>query len=149
MKKTLLIAAIALVITAGTVSLVDAQMKNKDNMNRPELTEEMKTEMEEHQAKMEAQREKMNKIMENGTYEEWKALIDSRPRMTDYITAENFARFQEAHQLKIAGDHEAAKKIMEELGIEGKMGFRQRPGKGFNQEKGASCLMDGNCPCQK
>ena len=110
MKKTLIIAAIALIITAGTVSLVDAQMRNKENLNRPELTEEMKVEMEAHRAEMETQREEMQNIMENGTYEEWKALVESRPRMTDYITTDNFAKFQEAHKLKQAGDLEELKK---------------------------------------
>lgn len=128
MKKTLLIAAIALIITAGTVSLVDAQMREIKNSNRPELTEEMKTTMEEHRAEMEDQREKMQNIMENGTYEEWKAEIESRPRITDYINADNFSQFQEAHKLRQEGDFEGARKIMEELGVEGKFGMMGRRG---------------------
>lgn len=147
MKKTLLIATIALIITAGTVSLVDAQMRGEEKSNRPELTEEMEAQMEEHRAEMEAQREKMNEIMENGTYEEWKAEIESRPKITDYITVDNFTNFQEAHKLRKSGDFEGAREIMEELGIEGKFGMMGKGGmsrgpKGIKQMNG-----NGNGEC--
>ena len=144
MKKTLIIAAIALIITAGTVSLVDAQMK--DRVNKPELTAEMEVEREAHRAEMKAQREEMQNIMETGTFEEWKALVESRPRMTDYITTDNFAKFQEAHKLKQAGDLEGAKKIMDELGIEGKIGMMGVKKGGFNR---GMFKMNGECPFQK
>jgi hypothetical protein len=131
MKKTLLIAAIALVITAGTVSLVDAQIKEKREMNRPELTTEIKVEREAHQAKMQ-------EIMESGTFEEWKEALEERRKITDYITADNFARFQEAHRLKQAGDYKGAQEIMKELGIEGKIGMGRGLSKGIR-----------DCGCQK
>jgi hypothetical protein len=139
MKKTLLIAAIALVVTAGLVSLVNAQVKQegRERINRSEFSTEMKAERENHQAEMQ-------EIMENGTYDEWKEKVESRPRMTDYVTEENFAKFQEAHQLKLAGDIEGARGIMEELGIERGMGIGKR---GFN--RGMNKEIDSNCPCLK
>jgi polyhydroxyalkanoate synthesis regulator phasin len=146
MKKTLLIAAIALIITASTVSLVDAQMRNKENLNRPEFTEEMKAEIETRRAEMENQRTEIQNIMENGTYAQWKEMMDSRPRITDYITEENFTQFQKAHKLKQAGNYEEAQKIIAELGIESKFGIM---GKGmYNRPRGMR-PMNGECPFQK
>ena len=147
MKKTLIIATIAFLITAGIVSFVNAQ-SNREKMNKPELTTEMKAEIEVRKAEMQVKHEEMQNIMENGTYEEWKTLVESRPRMTDYITEKNFTKFQEAHKLKQAGDYEGAQKIMTELGIDGKIGimgmginkfFHKRMNKGMNDE----------CPFQK
>lgn len=144
MKKTLIIAAIALIITAGITSFVSAQEQNK--MNKLELTNEMKAEREVHREKMEFQREEMQEIMENGTYEEWKILMENRARMTDYITPENFAKFQEAHKLRQTGDHEGAQEIMKELGIEGNFGIR---GKGMHNESRGMKQMSKNCSFQK
>ena len=135
MKKTLLIAAIALIITAGTVSLVDAQMKEKKEMNQSEFNIEMGAEKEVYQAEMQ-------NIMENGTYKEWKTLMESKPRMTDYITEENFEVFRKVHKLKQAGDYEGAKKLWEELGIDKEFGMRKGLRKGI--DKGIR-----DCGCQK
>jgi len=138
MKKTLIIAAITLIITAGITSFVGAQ--ERDRANRPELTTEMEAERDAHRAEMESQREEMQNIMENGSYEEWKTLVESRPKMTDYVTTDNFAKFQEAHQLKQAGDYEGVKEIMDELGIEGRMGMRKGgPNKGMHKKINADC----------
>ncbi len=146
MKKTLVIAVIALVITAGLVSLVTAQENRKF---RAELSPEIQAKKEAYMAEKKSQYEEIKNIMENGTYEEWKALIESKPRITDYITADNFSQYQEAHKLKQAGDYEGAQKIMEELGIEGiegKMGMMGMKKGGFNR---GMFKMNGNCPFQK
>jgi hypothetical protein len=143
MKKTLIIAAIALIITAGITSFVSAQ--ERDRANRPGLTTEMEAERDAHRAEMESQREEMQNIMENGTFEEWKTEVESRPKMTDYITSDNFSKFQEAHQLKQAGDHEAAQEIMDELGIKGKMGMRMRKG---GHDKGMHKRINADCPLE-
>jgi len=142
MKKTLIIAAIALIITAGVTSFVSAQGQNK--INRPELTAEMEVERETHRTEMESQREEMQNIMENGTFEEWKTITESKPKMTDYITSDNFSKFQEAHRLRQAEDHKAAQEIMDELGIEGKMGMRKG---GSNKRMHRE--MKNDCDCQK
>lgn len=143
MKKTLIIAAIALIITAGTVSLVNAQMQEKGNYNRPELSEEMKAQIEKHEIEREERREEMEKVITNGTYKEWKALVDNRPKITDYINADNFAKFQEAHKLRQSGDYEGARKIMEELGIEGKFGMIAK--KGMPGQPRGMRQMNGEC----
>jgi len=147
MKKTLIIALIALIITAGITSFINAQENTQKNKgNRPELTEEIKTQIQERRAKMEAQREEMQNVMENGTYEEWKTIVESRPKMTDHITAENFAKFQEIHKLKQAGNYEEAKELWEELGIEKKFGMPGIHKDGFNK---GTRGMNGNCPSQE
>ncbi|MHA1697074.1 MAG: hypothetical protein ACTSUG_17615 [Candidatus Helarchaeota archaeon] len=143
MKKTLLIAAIALVITAGTVSLVDAQMREKKEMKRPEFTAEMKAEKEAHIITKKAQYEKVKNIVENGTYEEWKNLVENKPGIIDLITKENFEKFKEAWKLKHEGNYEEAKTIMGELGINKKFGIGMKKTDALNKKM---FMMKGECP---
>ncbi len=143
MKKTLIIALIALIITAGITSFVNAKQRER---TRPELTPEMQAQMETKRAEMTAKQEEMQNIMANGTYAEWKALIDSRPKITDYITAENFAKFKEARKLKQDGEYEQAQALMEELGIAGKMGLGMN---NFQRGNHKMFKMNGECLFQK
>jgi hypothetical protein len=67
----------------------------------------------EHHAKVVA-------ALESGDYAAWKAAMTEggrTPRVLDYITAENFARFAEAHRLEQAGKHDEAVAIRKELGL--------------------------------
>ncbi|MFC1640570.1 hypothetical protein ACFL2D_00815 [Patescibacteria group bacterium] len=71
-------------------------------------------------------------------YAAWTELMDGKP-ISDQITEENFDRFAEAVELKMSGDHEGAKAIMDELGIEpphGKGEGRGQGGHGMGHEKG-------------
>ena len=83
---------------------------------------------------MEEKKTQMVEVFENGTYEDWIDMTNSNfeenlSRMkerhqerTSQITAENWERFKEAHQLMVNGDKEGARAIFEELGIERGMG---------------------------
>lgn len=64
-----------------------------------------------HQAEMTA--------IENGDYEAWKSAIESNARhgALQAINKDNFARYAEAVRLDMSGDKEAARTILEELGI--------------------------------
>lgn len=70
------------------------------------------TTMHAHRQKHEAVRV----ALENGDYTAFTSAVQGTPLATE-VTAENFARFKEAHTLMEAGDHDAARAIMDELGI--------------------------------
>ncbi len=107
----LLIAVIALVITAGTVSLVDAQIKEKNG--RANFIEK-KNGNRSHQTEMQ-------NIIENGSYKEWKNTINNKAQITKYINENNFNEFQKMHRLRRNGEYESAEKIMKQLGLPCKM----------------------------
>lgn len=65
----------------------------------------------------------MEEVLNNQDYQGWLELMGDRP-VTDKITEENFGRFVEMHQLRLAGDDEGAKQIREELGLGWGQGFR-------------------------
>jgi len=60
----------------------------------------------------------INQTFDNGDYTAWKNLMGDNP-ITEKITADNFARFAEAHKLMEAGKTDEAKAIMDELGLTG------------------------------
>jgi hypothetical protein len=73
--------------------------------------------MEELQKKIEA-------AIDSGDYATWKSLVTGLPNgteMLEKITADNFAKFTEAHQLmkEAQAKMEEAKSIMEEIGLDG------------------------------
>lgn len=89
---------------------------------------------------MQAQHEAMQEVIANGNYDAWKELVDSRPRITDVVTEENFAQFVQMHQLMQDGDREGAQAIAEELDLPDRgQGF----GKGSRMGHG---MGKGNCP---
>lgn len=61
--------------------------------------------------------EQMQNALESGNYNAWKELMNGRGRITEKITAENFARFAEAYKLAKEGKYEEANKIRQELGL--------------------------------
>lgn len=88
--------------------------------------------------------EAMQEALENKDYQAWKQEVDSRPRMTDFVTEENFDKFAEMHELMQAGDYEGAEAIRDELGLP-EMG----PGKGmggFKRGNGMGFKAGHNCP---
>lgn len=88
---------------------------------------------------MQEQRQELHDAIESGDYDAWKAIVDSRPRITDYINEDNFAQFAQMHSLRQEGDFEGAQAIREELGLPDKGGFGKghRMGRHFGQ---------GGCP---
>ena len=59
----------------------------------------------------------INQTFDNGDYTAWKNLMGDNP-ITEKITADNFAKFAEAHKLMLAGQTDEAQKIMTELGLD-------------------------------
>jgi len=123
-KKEVLttLGASLLVISAFTLPQVfasgngnsDSSLKNKPNFNS-------------------ANREAIEEAITNNDYASWKSSVGDNNPFTGKITEDNFSRFAEAHRLMIQ-----AKTIMEEMGLEGRMGMDmnmgERGGHGMNQE---------------
>ncbi len=63
-----------------------------------------------------ATRAKVDAALEAGDYNAWKAAVGDSP-IASKVTADNFAKFAEAHKLHEAGKDDQAKAIMDELGI--------------------------------
>jgi hypothetical protein len=59
----------------------------------------------------------MERAFETKNYAAWKELMQGRGRVTSVVTAENFARFAEAHALAEAGKYAEADAIRAELGL--------------------------------
>lgn len=79
-------------------------------------------------------REAIHQALEDGDYETWKSLIDERhaamdEKQEEMTSEETFNILQEAHELREAGDHEGARELLEEAGID-------KPGKGMHGKKG-------------
>lgn len=129
--KATIIASFALMaaIGAGTIGMgliADAHPDNlKINGGGWNLSEEQKTEIQ-------ARHEQMEQAFQNNDYEAWKNIIESKPKINDTITEENFSQFAEMHQLMEDGKFEEAKAIRDELGL---TGFGGGIGRGF-QSKG-------------
>lgn len=69
-------------------------------------------------------REAIREALENDDYEAFKEAIADSP-LADIITSEeDFEIFKQAHELRENGEHEEAKELFEELGIEGGHGHR-------------------------
>ena len=109
MKKLLAISAL---VGAGLVLTTSAVMAYRGDVGvfGPNHTEER------HEAMLE--------VFNNGDYNAWKTLMGDRP-VTEKINEGNWAKFQEMHQLRLAGKIDEANQIRTELGL----GFRQGRGK--------------------
>ena len=119
MKKATLLLGIAAVVIGGAIVVPQAVLayKGDPTVKGPNYTEER------HQA--------MEKAFENRDYNAWKALMAGRGRASKLITADNFAKFAEAHELADQGKTEEAAKIRAELGL------GQHSGSGMGQGMGA------------
>ena len=94
--------------------------------------------------------------VENNDYDTWKGLMDSKPKITDIITEENFDQLSELHTLKQEGKYEEAKVLAEELGFPAKgKGMNKGFGdKGMHKGEGKGRMKgfvdqggDGGCEC--
>ncbi len=115
-KKIMLLGATALVL--GTVALLPQTVlayKGDATVQGPNYTEE------HHEA--------MTQAFANKDYNAWKTLRNSKG-ITRRITAENFTRFAEAHQLSLEGKTAEADAIRAELGL------GQQNGSGMDQSNG-------------
>jgi len=94
---------------------------------------------------MKEHREEMHQAVEdavhNGNYDAFLEAVEGSPVSEIVDTPEEFALFTEAFYLRDAGEKEAAREIMEELGFEGGMhgrghGTRMNHGNGEKRERG-------------
>lgn len=137
-----LVAAVAAVGITGLMAATSATKAAGFNFSSvwDKLSDEEKQEvMAEKEAMMEekkAEREEMEQALTNGDYAKWKEIIDSRPKITDYVNEGNFDRFAEMHKLMKEGDFEGAQEIREELGLPDGMGMGRGPGMGKGMHKG-------------
>jgi len=74
--------------------------------------------MKEHRARM---HDDVDAAIQNGDYDAFLVAVAGSPIGEIVDTPEEFSLFTEAFNLREAGDKEAAREIMEELGFEGKM----------------------------
>ncbi len=119
MKKTsMLLGATILMFSAAFLLPMSAQAyKGDPNVKGPNYT------VERHDA--------MTKAFANKDYNAWKVLMDGRG-VVNKITASNFAKFAEAHQLALDGKTQEAAKIRAELGL----GQQNGSGMGQGQRQG-------------
>ncbi len=85
----------------------------------------------------EERHEAMTKAFANRDYNAWKALVDGKG-VANRVTAENFAKFAEAHQLSLEGKSAEAAAIRAELGLGQQNGGGM--GQGKRQGNGQGCL---------
>jgi len=138
MKKYTIIGAVmtlAIVCTFVVIGSVYANDFDRNNGRhggpKSGMTDEMK-----------AVHEQINAAIQNNDYETWKSLVAGMPnaaKMSEKITADNFSKFAEAHQLmnEAHAKMEEARIIMNELGMEGalKSQFNCGKGAGMNHMK--------------
>lgn len=148
MKKSNIISVsaaglVALIAVSGIAFSTFASNGNANgNSNRPEdmpprgwqknMTDEEKAEWQEKieamRAERESQREAVIAAIEAGSYSDWVEAMPENSPILEKITADNFARFVEMHNLR-----QEANAIALELGIDrGGMGFGQGRG-GFDK----------------
>jgi len=100
---------------------------------------DMDTMKEVHEA-MKGHREEMKEAvkvaLQDGDYDAFLEAVEGSPVADIVDSPEEFALFTEAHDLREAGDREAAREIMEELGFEGKMHGRGHGSRGDGDGRG-------------
>ncbi|MFZ2310261.1 MAG: hypothetical protein WAW11_01835 [Patescibacteria group bacterium] len=135
MKKTYIaLGALALTIitTVGLASTTMAAGRNSNSVNanangkaHSELNE---TTREARRAEMETKRTAVEAAIKANDYNAWVAAVGTSSPMAQKITAANFSRFVEAHNLQTQ-----ARAIMTELGLENGEGRGMGMGMGFHQ----------------
>lgn len=122
MKKTVIVLGITAVVIG--VALFASQSvsayKGDPRVKGPNYTPERHTAMEAAFAKKD--------------FNAWKKLMEGRGRAAQVVTAQNFAKFVEAHNLAEAGKTDAANKIRTELGLGLKNGSGMGQGMGRNSK---------------
>ena len=119
-KRNLIIGIFALTILFGaTISQAWAYQGNITQKG-PNYTPEKETLIQE--------------TMNNNDYSAWVEVMEdnSRGRITEKVTAENFATFVQMHEAKLAGDEEKFSALQAELGL----GQRDDSGRGNGSRNG-------------
>lgn len=143
MKKSkfyLLSGFLGLAITTLLVSNLAHAYQGRPDLVGIQLDPAKQQLMEEKRQVIEAERQAIEDSITNQDYNTWQEIIDSRPRITDYINQDNFAQFAEMHQLMKDGKFEEAQAIRDELGLPDRMGmgfgggFRMGPHAGYHPD---------------
>lgn len=128
MKKTNKIIGATLALAAITVASTSFAYQGNPAVQGPDYSPERHADM--------------TVAFEQNDYDAWKELtVNNKGRITEVITADNFAQFVEAHELAKSGDLDGAKEIREELGLGMKNGEGRGQGQGKNQGQG---MKDGS-----
>ncbi|HBU07290.1 MAG TPA: hypothetical protein DEB09_04370 [Candidatus Magasanikbacteria bacterium] len=131
----LVVAAIVIltgVTMASATSLPNRGQGTKQNFDPTKLPAEVQV----HFTEMQAQRDEMQKVMDNQDYTAWKALMqeksDNSPivKTMNVVNENNFSKFTEMHNLMQAGKIDEANTIRQELGLPEK-GEGMGMGRGF------------------
>lgn len=83
-----------------------------------EVRNVLRSERGERQEERKERRAEVKVAIENEDFDAYKAAVADTRASDRIITAEEFERLVEAHELRLAGDHTAAREIMKELGFE-------------------------------
>lgn len=129
-KFYLLAGTLGLILTTLSVSTIASAYQGKVQVPGRGINQE------QFQA-MQANRESVEAAITSRDYQAWKNIIDSRPRITDYITADNFDKFAQMHELMQNGQFEEAQKIKAELGLPDNLGAMGGFGPGHGMGRGA------------
>ncbi len=98
-----------------------------------ETLKEIKTAAKEHR---QANREAVREALENNDYDAYLEVVAGSPRADLIDSTDDFEKLVEAYELREAGDKEAAREIMEELGFERPEG-KDRGHRGGDRGQGA------------
>jgi hypothetical protein len=139
----LLVALVGSVVAYGNQAARDAlEADDYDHWKEAktvELTEERFEKAKEMHKNRQEKKAEIKAAIEQG-YDAWAELMEDMPRMQnmfEVINEDNFETFVEMHEAKQAGDHETAKEIAKELGL-------QRPrNRGFGLGKVENCFSEG------
>lgn len=98
----------------------------------------VEAERESHRAEMEANRTAAQAAIASGDYNAWKAAVGENSPFAEKVTAENFAKFVEAHKLM-----DQAGEILKGIGIEegANMGMGMGKALGHGRGMGQGCGM--------
>ncbi|MFT4343267.1 MAG: hypothetical protein ACMXYE_00810 [Candidatus Woesearchaeota archaeon] len=75
----------------------------------------------------------MKEVFATQDYATWKSVMESSersPRVLQVVNEENFAVFAQAHEAKVAGNHDLAQQLRAELGLNNGNGPKDRNGFG-------------------
>jgi hypothetical protein len=105
MNKTSILFGLTALVLGGSLIAPQAVFayRGDPTVKGPNYTEERHTAME--------------KAFESKDYNAWKTLMAGKGRATQVVTAQNFAKFAEAHELAEAGKTQEAAAIRAELGL--------------------------------
>ncbi len=99
---------------AGTDREEIKEMLEDAGLDRDDM-KEIKSALREHRQEM---RDAVHAAIEAEDYDAYLDAVEGTPRADIIDSEDDFEKLVEAHELREAGDHEAAREIMDELGFE-------------------------------